>query len=133
MSGITAGTYLNGSLLFPFTRLIQNLRKESSGGGAGRALLGPIILFPGGRPPQGRNNRDRLNFIKLFISVCVNLPPWKYFVLFCYIYRQNYLISYINYNIFSDIFKWKIINDTMPDICVQKWSAIKRRTGLSHL
>ena len=100
--GVTIGIYVDSSFLLPFTCLIQYLRKNFMNKGPGWVLLGPIILILWRKLLQRRNNRDRLNFINVFISVCVNLPPWKYFLLLWYIYRLIFQIIYA-YNVFYQI------------------------------
>lgn len=103
-SGIPVGTNVDILLLLLLALILQYLRKMLLSGGIGQLLLGLVLLVLGSNLSKRRDHRDRLNFIKRFMSVCfgLSLPGWyapasrkiqrlcwRCFVLFCYIYRQK--------------------------------------------
>ncbi len=94
--------YLNPDilLLFLFTSIFQFFGQKLIENGTGRILLGPVIFFSGSNRFKRRYHCDRLNFIKPFISVCCNLPPWtdligftKYFGIFTDFVKSEFRID----------------------------------------
>jgi hypothetical protein len=71
--GISVSTNVDLPLLLLYTLFVQYLRKIPSRGAVGRLLLGPVLLILGSNLPKRRDHRDRLNFIKRFMSVCFGL------------------------------------------------------------
>lgn len=86
---ISVCTDLDIFLPFPFTCFVKRFRKKLLCKAARLFLLGLVFFVLGRCLLKTRYHRDRLNFIKRFISVCFLFPPWIYFVLFYYIYRQK--------------------------------------------
>lgn len=61
-------------LMLFLTGFVQYFRENAFAQMAGPVLLGLVFFLVGKCFPQRRYHRDRLNFIKRFISVCFDNP-----------------------------------------------------------
>ncbi len=77
-------------LLFLFTSLVKYFCEKFFGRRIRRVLFGRVSFLVGRGLPQRRYHRNRVNFIKRVISVCVFSLLGILLYTFYYIYRHNW-------------------------------------------